>query len=122
MALIYIAETDPDTWTSECRLLHSQDDVSSSDDDIDLSSLCLLLIALAELSNENVEQHHHHNEQEQPVDQDSQPTVGKQRFMILPFSRWNILESSRSVVSEGTSLSQDSKASPPQEIDLTIVL
>ena len=66
-----------DSWMLQGRLLHSQDDVSSSDDDIDLSSLCLLLIALAELSNENVEQHHHHNEQEQPVDQDSQPAVGK---------------------------------------------
>ena len=48
-------ETNSDTWTLQRRMLHSQDDVSSSDDDIDLSSLCLLLIALAELSNENVE-------------------------------------------------------------------
>ena len=81
----YFEETDPDTWTSECRLLHSQDDVSSSDDDIDLSSLCLLLIALAELSNENVEQHHHHNEQEQPVNHDSQPAVGKASFLLYMF-------------------------------------
>ena len=39
----------------EERLLHLEDDLSSGENDIDLSSLCLLLIALAELGNEDVQ-------------------------------------------------------------------
>ena len=37
------------------RLLHFDDDLSSGENDVDLSSLCLLLIALAELGNEDVQ-------------------------------------------------------------------
>ena len=47
--------TDRNKAACESRLLHFEDDLSSSENDVDMSSLCLLLIALAELGNEDVQ-------------------------------------------------------------------
>ena len=46
---------NPNKAACEERLLHFDDDFSSGENDVDMSSLCLLLIALAELGNENVQ-------------------------------------------------------------------
>ena len=46
---------NPNNAAREERLLHLEDDFSSGENDVDLSSLCLLLIALAELGNEDVQ-------------------------------------------------------------------
>ena len=46
---------NPNKAVREERLLHFEDDLSSGENDVDLSSLCLLLIALAELGNEDVQ-------------------------------------------------------------------
>ena len=46
---------NPNKAACEERLLHLEDDLSSGENDVDLSSLCLLVIALAELGNEDVQ-------------------------------------------------------------------
>ena len=46
---------NPNKAVREERLLHLEDDFSSGENDVDMSSLCLLLIALAELGNEDVQ-------------------------------------------------------------------
>ena len=54
-SITLVLETDPNNGACDGRFFHPEHNLSSGENDIDMSSLALLLIALAELGNEDVQ-------------------------------------------------------------------